>query len=144
MRTIHEAITAAANHIEKHPEAYEYFSGKVPKTDGCGCALAWIGHFYGLEPNTNYFRVEAILGLDDPVLDISTRCFQTKQVVKWLRSKAEALKTLEHGEDYTIIREFILDRKESIDQLPRVSKIPHAMACVGLPYETFREILDSE
>lgn len=66
---IYDAILAAADHIEAHPKEFDFGQPKVPKGPGCGspgCALGWIGAFYG-RPDDKYFgyrRVaREILGL---------------------------------------------------------------------------------
>jgi hypothetical protein len=49
MTTVYEAIMAAADHIERTPDAYGFFFGDIPKSRDCrACALAWIGFFMGL------------------------------------------------------------------------------------------------
>lgn len=47
------AILAAASHIERHPEFFNFNAVALPDTD-CGthgCALGWIGFFAGLRPD---------------------------------------------------------------------------------------------
>lgn len=55
---VREAILAAADHIERHPGQFTFWSCSVP--DGCGapgCAIGWIGHFMGAEHSAIGFRV---------------------------------------------------------------------------------------
>jgi hypothetical protein len=65
----YEAIMAAADHIEKHPDRYDFFQGLVgPESQyvagvtGC-CALARIGQFLGMEKYTSHGEVAEALGL---------------------------------------------------------------------------------
>lgn len=47
---IYDAIMVAADHIERHPEEFEYGCVQVPDYPGCGapgCALGWIARFAG-------------------------------------------------------------------------------------------------
>lgn len=45
---IYNAIMKAADHIEKHPERFDYWSTMVPHSEGCqACLLGWIGFYFG-------------------------------------------------------------------------------------------------
>jgi hypothetical protein len=44
--SIYDAILAAADHIEKYPQCFEFTNARVPSDRGdTGCALGWIGYF---------------------------------------------------------------------------------------------------
>jgi hypothetical protein len=43
-----DAIMAAANHIERHPEQYSFMKGTTPYPGDRACVLGWIGHFMNL------------------------------------------------------------------------------------------------
>jgi hypothetical protein len=43
-----EAILKAADHIEKHPELYDFFKHDIPADGQRGCLLGWIGRFAGM------------------------------------------------------------------------------------------------
>lgn len=46
---IHQAIMKAADHIESRPDLFNFFQTVIPNYCGTpGCALGWIGHFYGV------------------------------------------------------------------------------------------------
>jgi len=44
-----EAFLKAADHIERHPSRFDFLRVRVPVSPrDCGCALGWVGYFYGL------------------------------------------------------------------------------------------------
>lgn len=50
MTSIYQAILQAADHIQRHPQEFNYSSTRIPQSVGCGapgCALGWIGTFFG-------------------------------------------------------------------------------------------------
>lgn len=58
------ALTQAANFLECHPERYNFMDGRL--SNGCGCALAWAGHF--LQPPIEGFaEVARTLGVSSNV-----------------------------------------------------------------------------
>ncbi len=42
----YKALNDVANHIEQHPERFNFWASRTPKIDGTGCALAWLNHFF--------------------------------------------------------------------------------------------------
>ena len=52
----YKALNDVANHIEQHPERFNFWASKTPKIDGTGCVLAWLNHFTGVS--------QEVLGLD--------------------------------------------------------------------------------
>lgn len=48
-----EAILKAADHIEQHPEGFNFhvFENKPESLNGIGCPLVWIGYFNGVVPD---------------------------------------------------------------------------------------------
>lgn len=72
---VYKAIMKAADHIERNPHDFKFTQAQAPDRCGSpGCALGWIGFFYGLDRidfgNTfrgNVRRVSSqLLGLDWP------------------------------------------------------------------------------
>lgn len=51
---LHAAFLEAADHIEAHPERYDFQKGwrKPRSMEGFGCMLAWVGYFFGLNEGT--------------------------------------------------------------------------------------------
>ena len=45
---IYSAIMKAADHIEQHPELFNFDNVRIPECGTPGCALGWIGHFLGI------------------------------------------------------------------------------------------------
>lgn len=53
--TNYEAMLAAADHIERHPDSFNFFKIRIPThLNMKGCALGWIGHFTGVSTVDNY------------------------------------------------------------------------------------------
>ena len=42
-----DPVLLAADHIEQHPELYDFFKPTVPACGTPGCLLGWISHFAG-------------------------------------------------------------------------------------------------
>jgi hypothetical protein len=55
----------AADHIEKNPSMFRFMFGQVPGRErGCGCALAWIGFFSGMDSTFCHIHVaNQVLGM---------------------------------------------------------------------------------
>ena len=51
---IRQAILRAADHIESHPELYEFHRNEVPACGTPGCMLGWIGYFLGVKGSVVY------------------------------------------------------------------------------------------
>lgn len=45
-----EVILQAADHIERHPELYDFFKHDIPEDNEVGCLLGWIGRLAGMAP----------------------------------------------------------------------------------------------
>lgn len=57
--TRREAILAAADHIEAHPEEFSYLASAIPTGPGCGrpsCALGWIAYFRGMSAGSRHLN----------------------------------------------------------------------------------------
>jgi hypothetical protein len=48
---IRAAFLAAADHIERHPDQFDFMSCAKPVCGTPGCALGWVGSFLGVEPD---------------------------------------------------------------------------------------------
>lgn len=71
MTNIYTAIMRAADHIEQHPNIFDFSQFQLPRDcDTPGCALGWIGFFAGfsLDDDVQFswdvMRVGDLLGLD--------------------------------------------------------------------------------
>lgn len=60
----YRAIMMAADHIEQHPESWNYFRCTVPSCGTEGCALGWIGYFAGMSGEIS--GVAKAMGLSHP------------------------------------------------------------------------------
>lgn len=47
---VYNAIMKAADHIERHPELFNFIEVRVPDCKTPACAAGWISHFMGHEP----------------------------------------------------------------------------------------------
>lgn len=64
---IYNAIMKAADHIERSPQDFNFNAISVPSCGSPGCALGWIGHFMGFEPNRQCgFALSAVKMLGIP------------------------------------------------------------------------------
>lgn len=76
---IRQAILAAADHIERNPSEFNFYSIDIPRNPGCGtpgCALGWIATFLGM---SNYSAYHHGKGLED-VLGISSIRFYSRMI----------------------------------------------------------------
>lgn len=64
---IYNAILAAADYIERHPNDFCFYSREVPSNCGSpGCALGWIGVFAGAKAGTDVRDIApAVLGVSE-------------------------------------------------------------------------------
>lgn len=65
--SIYDAITNAADHIERHPKNYDFHNPLVPTNlGGTSCLLGWIAYFAGEKPGVFCGSVECqkLLGMD--------------------------------------------------------------------------------
>jgi hypothetical protein len=83
---IYNAILAAADHIERHPDMFRFSSITIP--DGCGtpgCAIGWIAYFYGMHEHEGFDCIAVFCRgpeekthewiTNTPPMPISTRTF---------------------------------------------------------------------
>lgn len=64
--SIYDAITSAADHIERHPQSYDFHNPLIPTNPGdTSCLLGWIGYFAGERPGVYCDSVECheLLGM---------------------------------------------------------------------------------
>jgi hypothetical protein len=62
---ISEALCAAADHIERHPESYQFMEGSIPCDGAQGCMLGFFGRYAGLPVGLDVGYVAwAVLGQD--------------------------------------------------------------------------------
>jgi alpha-beta hydrolase superfamily lysophospholipase len=52
MSDIYTAIMKAADHIERNPRLFDFDRIDIPKCGSPGCAIGWIGHFFGATHET--------------------------------------------------------------------------------------------
>lgn len=67
MTTIRQAILQAADHIEKNPCDFNFYSVDKPECGTPGCALGWIGVFMGIEERRDMCWVGSVhrkIGVD--------------------------------------------------------------------------------
>lgn len=84
MSNIYDAIMKAADHIERHPEEFEFMETRVPRSCGSpGCAIGWIGHFaktkparlFGLVPERPEYAGKSIGVVCRQVIGVGGRSF---------------------------------------------------------------------
>lgn len=62
---ISEALCAAADHIERYPERYQFMEGSIPCDGAQGCMLGFFGRYAGLPVGLDVGYVAwAVLGQD--------------------------------------------------------------------------------
>lgn len=62
---IREAILKAADHIEANPGLFNFEYITVPGCGSPGCALGWIGAFYGIQADETICRMSVdVMGID--------------------------------------------------------------------------------
>lgn len=68
---IRAAILAAADHIERNPGAFDFWSTRLPGCGTPGCALGWVAHFCGFKTGAKdqvWEFAERVLKLENPYL----------------------------------------------------------------------------
>lgn len=72
MTSLYTAIMQAADHIERNPKEFNWWSTVCPEHPGCGtpgCALGWIGTFAGMSADGMGLRETAtlLIGSEEPM-----------------------------------------------------------------------------
>lgn len=94
---LRSAILQAADHIEKHPELFDYAEGLTPHCGTQACAAGWIGAFYGLEEGadiTDREASESMLGVDYWTFDDRMDELNNKVEENWMRDAMACAQTL--------------------------------------------------
>jgi len=96
MTTLRQAILQAADHLELHPETYDFMSVHIPSCGTPGCVIGWVGYFLGVDPG------KAIGGeflYETPIMGVSSHIFYTRldaflQPRSWIVNASIAAATL--------------------------------------------------
>lgn len=61
VQLLRDGLLKAADHIETHPDQFDFGTIEVPHTCGSpGCALGWVHHFSGIKGKPSSFGEELI------------------------------------------------------------------------------------
>lgn len=64
------AIESTIQFLTEKPQAYKFMAAQVPAPDECGCALAWLGYFSGMQEGTSFMTVAKRLGLPSDLAEV--------------------------------------------------------------------------
>lgn len=106
---IYQAILQAADHIESHPNDFDFGTVEIPHSCGSpGCALGWIGHFAKVRrQDEDGIRLVARTDWDDPrlpcLLNLKQEDFYSRMAeladpdkvdTEWMHDAADCAKRL--------------------------------------------------
>jgi hypothetical protein len=65
-----DSILQAADHIERHPDAFDFCNCYVPKTlDGTGCAFGWVAYF-AVRQKLRFFKLRPLIAGSDVAMKV--------------------------------------------------------------------------